>query len=58
MLLIDEDDLGTLDDESSRQRFIDEIFELKVMFTKIILITHLEDVAEQHLSLPRLKRVI
>ncbi|KKM92076.1 hypothetical protein LCGC14_1222090 [marine sediment metagenome] len=31
----------------ARQRFVDKIFELKSMFTKIILITHLEDVAEQ-----------
>ncbi len=46
-LLIDEGDLGTLDDESARQRFVDKIFELKSMFKKIILITHLEDVAEQ-----------
>ncbi len=46
-LLIDEGDLGTLDDETARQRFVDKIFELKSMFTKIILITHLEDVAEQ-----------
>jgi len=46
-LFIDEGDLGTLDDENARQRFVDKIFELKSMFTKIILITHLEDVAEQ-----------
>ncbi|MFX1504679.1 MAG: hypothetical protein ACFFDC_01070, partial [Promethearchaeota archaeon] len=46
-LLIDEGDLGTLDDESARQRFVDKIFDLKSMFEKIILITHLEDVAEQ-----------
>ncbi len=46
-LLIDEGDLGTLDDENARQRFVDKIFELKSMFKKIILITHLEDVAEQ-----------
>jgi len=46
-LFIDEGDLGTLDDEISRRRFIDKIFELKSMFKKIILITHLEDVAEQ-----------
>ena len=46
-LFIDEGDLGTLDDETARQRFVDKIFELKSMFKKIILITHLEDVAEQ-----------
>ncbi len=46
-LFIDEGDLGTLDDETARQRFVEKILELKSMFKKIILITHLEDVAEQ-----------
>ena len=46
-LFIDEGDLGTLDDDVSRQRFVDKILELKSKFKKIILITHLEDVAEQ-----------
>ena len=46
-LIIDEGDLGTLDDETSRQLFVNKILELKSMFKKIILITHLEDVAEQ-----------
>jgi len=46
-LFIDEGDLGTLDDETTRQRFVEKILELKSMFKKIILITHLEDVAEQ-----------
>lgn len=46
-LFIDEGDLGTLDDDVSRQRFVEKILELKAMFKKIILITHLEDVAEQ-----------
>jgi exonuclease SbcC len=46
-ILIDEGDLGTLDDETARQRFVDKIFEMKSLFKKIILITHLEDVAEQ-----------
>ncbi|MFX1477958.1 MAG: hypothetical protein ACFFCI_07480, partial [Promethearchaeota archaeon] len=46
-LFIDEGDLGTLDDETTRQKFIEKIFELQSMFQKIILITHLEDVAEQ-----------
>ena len=40
-------DLGTLDDDTSRQRFVDKIQELKGMFKNVILITHLEDVAEQ-----------
>ncbi len=46
-LFIDEGDLGTLDDETTRQTFVDKIFELQSMFKKIILITHLEDVVEQ-----------
>jgi exonuclease SbcC len=46
-LFIDEGDLGTLDDETTRQTFVDKIFELQSMFEKIIVITHLEDVAEQ-----------
>ncbi|MFX1344122.1 MAG: AAA family ATPase [Promethearchaeota archaeon] len=46
-LFIDEGDLGTLDDEATRQKFVEKIFELQSMFEKIILITHLEDVAEQ-----------
>lgn len=46
-LFIDEGDLGTLDDESARRIFVDKILELKSVFKKIILITHLEDVAER-----------
>ncbi|TFG14712.1 MAG: hypothetical protein EU531_08935 [Promethearchaeota archaeon] len=46
-LFIDEGDLGTLDDETSRQRFVEKILEMKSIFKSIILITHLEDVAEQ-----------
>lgn len=46
-LFIDEGDIGTLDTETSRQRFVEKIFELKSLFKKIILITHLDDVAEQ-----------
>lgn len=46
-LFIDEGDLGTLDDDVARNWFIDKILELEKMFKKIILITHLEDVAEQ-----------
>ncbi len=46
-LFIDEGDLGTLDDETARQRFVEKILNLKSIFKKIILITHLEDVAEQ-----------
>ena len=46
-LIIDEGDLGTLDTDTSRQRFVEKIFEMKSMFEKIILITHLDDVADQ-----------
>jgi len=46
-LFIDEGDLGTLDDDVSRKRFVEKILELEKSFKKIILITHLEDVAEQ-----------
>lgn len=46
-LFIDEGDLGTLDDDSSRQLFVDKILEMNSIFKKIILITHLEDVADQ-----------
>ena len=46
-LFIDEGDLGTLDDDVSRQRFVDKILSMKSRFKNIILITHLEDVAEQ-----------
>ena len=53
MLFIDEGDLGTLDEETARPRFVEKIFELKSKFKKIILITHLEDVAEQFPNLIR-----
>jgi exonuclease SbcC len=46
-LFIDEGDLGTLDDDSSRQLFVNKIMEMGSRFKNIILITHLEDVAEQ-----------
>ncbi len=46
-LFIDEGDLGTLDDDSSRQLFVNKILEMGSRFKNIILITHLEDVAEQ-----------
>lgn len=46
-LFIDEGDLGTLDTDSARQRFVDKIIEMQEIFKKIILITHLEDVAKQ-----------
>ena len=49
-LFIDEGDLGTLDDDSSRQLFVDKIMEMGTRFKNIILITHLEDVATQFLN--------
>ncbi len=55
-LIIDEGDLGTLDDETARQKFVEKILELKSMFKKIILITHLEDVAVQFPNLIRIGR--
>ncbi len=46
-LFIDEGDLGTLDDDSSRQLFVDKIMDMGTRFKNIILITHLEEVATQ-----------
>jgi len=39
--------LGTLDNESARQIFVEEILGMSPKFKKLILITHLEDVVEQ-----------
>jgi exonuclease SbcC len=46
-LFIDEGDLGSLDTEVSRQLFIAKLFSMGEFFEKIILITHLTEVAEQ-----------
>ena len=46
-LFIDEGDLGSLDTESSRQLFVQKLFDMSRFFDKVILITHLSDVAEQ-----------
>jgi DNA repair exonuclease SbcCD ATPase subunit len=46
-LFIDEGDLGSLDTESSRQLFVKKLFDMGAFFEKIILITHLTEVAEQ-----------
>jgi exonuclease SbcC len=45
-LFIDEGDLGSLDTESSRQLFVKKLFDMSEFFEKIILITHLTEVAE------------
>ncbi|MDI6887556.1 MAG: SMC family ATPase [Candidatus Thermoplasmatota archaeon] len=46
-LFIDEGDLGSLDTETSRELFVRKLFDLGKFFDKIILITHLTDVAER-----------
>ncbi|UCE36503.1 MAG: SMC family ATPase [Thermoplasmata archaeon] len=46
-LFIDEGDLGSLDNESSRELFISKLFSMGEFFEKIILITHLSEVAEK-----------
>lgn len=46
-LFIDEGDLGSLDTESSRQLFVAKLFDMGEFFEKIILITHLTEVAER-----------
>jgi DNA repair exonuclease SbcCD ATPase subunit len=46
-LFIDEGDLGSLDTESSRQLFVSKLFDMGEFFEKIILITHLSEVAEK-----------
>jgi exonuclease SbcC len=46
-LFIDEGDLGSLDTESSRQLFVSKLFDMGEFFEKIILITHLSEVAER-----------
>jgi exonuclease SbcC len=46
-LFIDEGDLGSLDTEISRQLFVRKLFDMGEFFEKIILITHLSEVAEK-----------
>jgi len=45
-LFIDEGDLGSLDTEVSRGLFVKKLLDMGEFFDKIILITHLSDVAE------------
>ncbi|ATZ61543.2 MAG: SMC family ATPase [Methanosarcinales archaeon Met12] len=46
-LFIDEGDLGSLDTELSRELFVKKLFDMGRFFDKVILITHLTDVAEK-----------
>ena len=46
-LFIDEGDLGSLDTEASRDLFVQKLFKMGEFFDKVILITHLTEVAEK-----------
>ncbi|MFQ5909571.1 MAG: AAA family ATPase [Thermoplasmata archaeon] len=46
-LFIDEGDLGSLDTESNRDLFIHKLFKMGEFFDKVILITHLVEVADK-----------
>ncbi|MDD3421876.1 MAG: hypothetical protein PHS47_06245, partial [Methanocellales archaeon] len=46
-LFIDEGDLGSLDTEVSRELFVKKLFDMGQFFDKIILITHLTEVADK-----------
>jgi len=46
-LFIDEGDLGSLDTEQSRQLFVRKLLSLGDLFERVILITHITEVAEQ-----------
>ncbi|MFQ5985925.1 MAG: AAA family ATPase [Thermoplasmata archaeon] len=46
-LFIDEGDLGSLDTERSRELFVAKLFKMGAFFDKVILITHLAEVAER-----------
>jgi len=46
-LFIDEGDLGSLDTETSRDLFVAKLFKMGEFFDKVILITHLTEVAEK-----------
>jgi len=50
MLFIDEGDLGSLDTESSRDLFVQKLFRMGDFFDKVVLITHLTEVAERFQS--------
>ena len=46
-LFIDEGDLGSLDTEVSRELFVQKLFRMGEFFDKVILITHLAEVADK-----------
>ena len=46
-LFIDEGDLGSLDTEVSRELFVQKLFRMGEFFEKVILITHLAEVADK-----------
>ncbi|MHA2338540.1 MAG: ATP-binding protein, partial [Candidatus Hodarchaeales archaeon] len=46
-LFIDEGDLGSLDTRHSQQAFVSKLLRLKEKFHKVILITHMNEIAEQ-----------
>ena len=46
-LFIDEGDLGSLDTEVSRELFVQKLFRMGEFFEKVILVTHLAEVAEK-----------
>ncbi len=46
-LFIDEGDLGSLDTEVSRDLFVQKLFRMGEFFEKVVLITHLTEVAER-----------
>ena len=46
-LFLDEADLGSLDTEVSRDLFVDKLFDMGAFFDKVILITHLSEVADK-----------
>ncbi len=46
-LFIDEGDLGSLDTEISRELFVKKLFDMGKFFDKVILITHLTEIADR-----------
>lgn len=46
-LFIDEGDLGSLDSEVSRELFVKKLFDMGKFFDKVILITHLTEIADR-----------
>ena len=46
-LFIDEGDIGSLDPVTSRDLFVRKLFRMGEFFDKVILITHLTEVAER-----------